>query len=132
MSKVGKIRVLLTMMGLDGHDRGIKLVAGALRDSGMEVLFTGPWQTPEQVVTAALQEDVQVIGISTLGYDHVLIPRMLKQLMAKGLGDVLVVVGGIIPPDEAELLKSGGVAEIFPPGTHLDTIVDFILKNAPQ
>lgn len=129
---MGKIRVLLTKIGLDGHDRGVKVVATTLRDAGMEVIYTGPWQTVEQVAEAAAQEGVDVIGISSLAYDHVLIPKLMKLLREKNLTDVLVIVGGIIPPDEASSLKEIGVAEIFPPGSPLDYIVEFIAKKHTQ
>jgi methylmalonyl-CoA mutase C-terminal domain/subunit len=123
------IRVLLTKIGFDGHDRGVKIVASALRDAGMEVIYTGPWQTAEEVTEIALQEDVDVIGISTLGYDHVLIPGLMKLCKEKNITDTLMIVGGIIPPDEVPALKAAGVAEIFPPGTRMDSIVEFVRKN---
>ena len=125
----GNIRVLLTKIGFDGHDRGVKVVASALRDAGMEVIYTGPWQTVEDVADIAIQEDVDVIGISTLGYDHVLIPGLMQLCSEKNMQDILVIVGGIIPRDEAPALKDTGVAEIFPPGTPLDHIVEFIQSN---
>lgn len=123
------IRVLLTKIGFDGHDRGIKLVASALRDAGMEVIYTGPWQTIEEVTETALQEDVDVIGVSSLGYDHVLIPGLMKLCEERNMLDTLVIVGGVIPPDEMPALKDAGVAEIFPSGTTLDSIVEFVRKN---
>ncbi len=123
------IRVLLTKIGFDGHDRGIKLVASALRDAGMEVIYTGPWQTIEEVTETALQEDVDVIGISSLGYDHVLIPGLMKLCEERNMLDTLVIVGGVIPPDEMPALKDAGVAEIFPSGTTLDSIVEFVREN---
>ena len=123
------IRVLLTKIGFDGHDRGIKLVASALRDAGMEVIYTGPWQTIEEVTETALQEDVDVIGVSSLGYDHVLIPGLMKLCEERNMLDTLVIVGGVIPPDEMPALKDAGVAEIFPSGTTLDSIVEFVREN---
>jgi len=120
------IRVLLTKIGFDGHDRGVKLVASAMRDAGMEVIYTGPWQTADEVIKTAIQEDVGVIGISSLCYDHVLIPNLMKLLREKNLNDVLVIVGGIIPPDEIASLKNVGVAQVFPPGTKLNRIVEYV------
>ena len=124
------IRVLLTKIGFDGHDRGVKLVASALRDAGMEVIYTGPWQTVEGVVETALQEDVNVIGVSTLGYDHVLIPKLMKLLREKSLSDITVIVGGVIPPDEIPDLMNEGVDEVFPPGTNLESIVKHVRDKA--
>ena len=121
-----KIRVLLTKIGFDGHDRGVKVVASALKEAGMEVIYTGPWQTVEEVAEIALQEDVDVMGISTLGYDHPLIPKLMNLLQQKDMGDILVVVGGIIPHDELPPLKAAGIAEYFPPGSRLKSIVEFI------
>ena len=123
------IRVLLTKIGFDGHDRGVKIVASALRDAGMEVIYTGPWQTAEEVTEIALQEDVDVIGISTLGYDHVLIPGLMNLCKEKNITDTLMIVGGVIPPDEVPALKAVGVAEIFPPGTRMESIVEFVREN---
>ena len=120
------IRILLTKIGFDGHDRGVRLVASAMRDAGMEVIYTGPWQTVEEVAETALQEDVDMIGISSLGYDHLLIPHLIKLLNQKKLNDVHVIVGGIIPPDEIADLKNAGVAEVFPPGVTLDSIIEFV------
>ena len=111
-----KIRVVIAKPGLDGHDRGAKVIARALRDAGMEVIYTGLRQTPEQIVSAALQEDADAIGLSILSGAHMHIcPRVMELLEAKGLEDVLVVVGGIIPPDDAEDLKRLGVAAVFTP-----------------
>jgi len=116
-------RVLLTKIGLDAHDRGSRVVATWLRDSGMEVIYTAPWQRIEDVIALALQEDVDIIGISSLATDHVLIPRLMGALAAAGLSDVPVVVGGIIPaPDEA-LLRDSGVAAVFHPGATRDAVV---------
>jgi methylmalonyl-CoA mutase C-terminal domain/subunit len=123
------IRVLLTKIGFDGHDRGLRLVASALRDGGIEVIYTGPWQTIEQVTETALQEDVDVVGISSLGYDHVLIPKLLKLFKEKKMDNILVIVGGIIAPDEIPALKDAGVAEVFHPGTKLSSIVEFVKEN---
>jgi len=112
-----KIRVLIAKPGLDGHDRGAKVVARALRDAGMEVIYTGLRQTPEQIVTAALQEDVDVIGLSILSGAHMtLVPRVMQLLQEKGLQDVVVFVGGIIPQEDIPKLKALGVAEVFLPG----------------
>lgn len=116
----------MAKIGFDGHDRGAKLVTSAMRDAGMEVIYTGPWQAVEEVAETALQEDVDVIGISTLGYDHVLIPKLMELLKKKNLNDILVIVGGVIPPDEIPGLKSTGVAEVFPPGTKLNRIVEYV------
>jgi methylmalonyl-CoA mutase, C-terminal domain len=128
-----RIRVLVAKPGLDGHDRGAKVIARALRDAGMEVIYTGLRQTPEMIVNAALQEDVQVIGLSILsGAHNVIVPRILDLLRDRGMDDVLVLVGGIIPDEDASELKKLGVAEIFQPGASLDSIVKFIRERAPQ
>ena len=125
-----KIRVLVAKPGLDGHDRGAKVIARALRDAGMEVIYTGLRQTPEMIVTAALQEDVQVIGLSILsGAHNAIVPRVMDLLKQNKMGDVLVVVGGIIPNQDVENLKKIGVAAIFQPGTSMDDIVQFIRGN---
>lgn len=122
-----KIRVLTLKLGLDGHDRGVKVVSRALRDAGVEVIYAGLRQTPEMAVEAAIQEDVDGIGISILSGAHMtLIPRVLELLKERGAGDIAVFAGGIIPEDEAAELKRLGVAEIFGPGTSLATIVDFV------
>ena len=121
------IRVLVAKPGLDGHDRGAKVIARALRDAGMEVIYTGLRQTPEMIVNAALQEDVQVIGLSILsGAHNAIVPRVLELLREKDMMDVKVVVGGIIPDEDADELKRRGVAAVFQPGASLDTIVTFI------
>ncbi len=121
------IRVLVAKPGLDGHDRGAKVIARALRDAGMEVIYTGLRQTPEMIVNAALQEDVQVIGLSILsGAHNAIVPRVVELLREKDMSDVKLVVGGIIPDEDAEALKRGGVAEVFQPGASLDSIVSFI------
>ncbi len=127
-----RIRVLVAKPGLDGHDRGAKVIARALRDAGMEVIYTGLRQTPEMIVNAALQEDVQVIGLSILSGAHgAIVPRVMELLKDRGMEDVLVLAGGIIPDDDAIELKKLGVAGIFQPGASLDSIVQFIRERAP-
>jgi len=126
-----KLRVVIAKPGLDGHDRGAKVIARALRDAGMEVIYTGLRQTPEQVVSAALQEDADVIGLSILsGAHNHIAPRLMELLKAKGLDDVLVVIGGIIPDVDIPRLKDIGVKGIFLPGTPMQDIIDFINANA--
>lgn len=126
-----KIRVLVAKPGLDGHDRGAKIVARALRDAGMEVIYTGLRQTPEQIASAALQEDVEAIGISILsGAHNTIVPKICELLRAEGLNDVLVVVGGIIPDEDIPALKQAGVAEVFQPGASTQAIVEFIRGHA--
>lgn len=121
------IRVLLAKPGLDGHDRGVKVIARALRDAGMEVIYTGLRQTPEQIVNAALQEDVDAVGLSILSGAHMyLFPRVMELMREKGLDDVMVFAGGIIPDHDIPRLKEIGVAEIFPPGSSLGEIVAFV------
>jgi len=121
------IRVLVAKPGLDGHDRGAKVIARALRDAGMEVIYTGLRQTPEMIVNSALQEDVQVIGLSILsGAHNAIVPRVMDLLREKEMTDVKVIVGGIVPDDDADALKKQGVAAVFQPGASLDSIVDFI------
>ena len=121
------IRVLVAKPGLDGHDRGAKVIARALRDAGMEVIYTGLRQTPEMIVNAALQEDVQVIGLSILSGAHkAIVPRVMELLREKDMGDVKVIVGGIVPDEDAASLKQQGVAAVFQPGSSLDAIVNFI------
>src|SRR5438270_8626994 len=121
------IRVLVAKPGLDGHDRGAKVIARALRDAGMEVIYTGLRQTPEMIVEAAMQEDVQVIGLSILsGAHNAIVPRVMDLLREKDMLDVKVIVGGIVPHDDAAELKRLGVAEVFQPGSSLDAIVSFI------
>jgi methylmalonyl-CoA mutase C-terminal domain/subunit len=125
-----KIRVLVAKPGLDGHDRGAKVIARALRDAGMEVIYTGLRQTPEMIVNAALQEDVHVIGLSILsGAHNAIVPRVMDLLKQNRMDDVLVIVGGIIPDQDIEKLKQGGVSAIFQPGTSMDEIVQFIRTN---
>ncbi|MBI3207330.1 MAG: cobalamin B12-binding domain-containing protein [Candidatus Solibacter usitatus] len=128
------LRVLVAKPGLDGHDRGAKIIARALRDAGMEVIYTGLRQTPEMVVNAALQEDVQVIGLSILsGAHNAIVPRVMELLREKDMTDVLVIVGGIIPDEDAAVLKEKhGVAAVFQPGAPLDEIVEFIRTTAGQ
>jgi methylmalonyl-CoA mutase, C-terminal domain len=122
-----RIRVLTVKLGLDGHDRGVKVVSRALRDAGVEVIYAGLRQTPEMAVEAAIQEDVDGIGISILSGAHMtLIPRVLELLKERGVDDIVVFAGGIVPEDEAAELKQLGVAEIFGPGTSLGTIVEFV------
>jgi methylmalonyl-CoA mutase, C-terminal domain len=126
-----KLRVLVAKPGLDGHDRGAKVIARALRDAGMEVIYTGLRQTPEQIVSAALQEDVDVIGLSILsGAHNHIAPRLMNLLTAKGLDDVMVVMGGIIPDTDIAGLKGLGVKAVFQPGTSMQGIIDFINANA--
>ena len=126
-----KLRVVIAKPGLDGHDRGAKVIARALRDAGMEVIYTGLRQTPEQIVTAALQEDADVIGLSILsGAHNHIAPRLMELLRSKGLDDVLVVIGGIIPDVDIPKLKALGVRGVFPPGTPMQDIIDFINANA--
>jgi methylmalonyl-CoA mutase, C-terminal domain len=128
-----KIRVLVAKPGLDGHDRGAKVIARALRDAGMEVIYTGLRQTPEMIVNAALQEDVHVIGLSILsGAHNAIVPRVLDLLRQNKMDDVLVVLGGIIPDQDIPHLKQSGVAAIFQPGTSMDEIVRFIRENVPS
>ncbi len=127
------IRVLVAKPGLDGHDRGAKVIARALRDAGMEVIYTGLRQTPEMIVNAALEEDVQVIGLSILsGAHNAIVPRVMDLLREKEMNDVLVVVGGIVPDDDAAELKKLGVAQVFQPGASLEKIVQFIRDSVKQ
>jgi methylmalonyl-CoA mutase, C-terminal domain len=126
------IRVLVAKPGLDGHDRGAKIIARALRDAGMEVIYTGLRQTPEMIVNAALQEDVQVIGLSILsGAHNAIVPRVMELLRQKQMGDVKVILGGIVPDEDAIELKKQGVAAVFQPGASLDAIVAFIRDAVP-
>jgi methylmalonyl-CoA mutase, C-terminal domain len=130
MHRDRKIRVLAAKPGLDGHDRGVKIVASALKDAGMEVIYTGLRQTPEQIVAAAIQEDVDVIAMSILSGAHdYLFPRVMKLLKEKGVKDMMVLGGGIIPDEDIPVLKECGIAEIFGPGTNTQAIVDYIKKN---
>lgn len=125
-----KIRVLVAKPGLDGHDRGAKVIARALRDAGMEVIYTGLRQTPEMIASAALQEDVDAVGISILsGAHNTLCPRIVNLLRENGMDDTLVLVGGIVPQEDISTLKANGVSEIFLPGTSTEDIVNFIRQN---
>jgi methylmalonyl-CoA mutase C-terminal domain/subunit len=127
---MSKLRVVIAKPGLDGHDRGAKVIARALRDAGMEVIYTGLRQTPEQIVTTALQEDADVIGLSILsGAHNHIAPKLMELLKEKGLSDVLVVIGGIIPDVDVPRLKEIGVKGIFLPGTPMQEIIDFINAN---
>jgi methylmalonyl-CoA mutase C-terminal domain/subunit len=124
-----KTRVLVAKPGLDGHDRGAKVVASAFRDAGMEVIYTGLHQTPEMIVEAAIQEDVDVVGLSILSGAHLtLCPRVVSLLKERGAGDKLVMAGGIIPPEDYAVLKNAGVAAIFGPGTPTTEIIDYVRR----
>lgn len=126
-----KIRVLAAKPGLDGHDRGIKIICQALRNAGMEVVYTGLRQTPAQIVSAAVQEDVDVIAMSVLSGAHdYLFPKVMDLLREKGVEDILVIGGGIIPEEDVPALKNAGIAEIFGPGTYTQAIIDYIQGNA--
>jgi methylmalonyl-CoA mutase C-terminal domain/subunit len=125
------LRVLIAKPGLDGHDRGAKVLARGLRDEGFEVVYTGLRQTPEMIVTAALQEDVDVVGLSILSGAHMtLVPRICALLRDRGMTDVLVTAGGIIPDDDVPALKESGVAAVFGPGTTIGQVADFLRANA--
>ena len=133
MDKERKIRVLIAKPGLDSHDRGAKIVARALRDAGMEVIYTGLRQTPEQIVETALQEDVDVIGLSILSGAHTtLFPRIMGLIKEKGLDDIMVFAGGIIPEEDVPEMKKLGVTKIFGPGTPTETLVKFVMENVPK
>lgn len=123
-------KVVITKIGFDGHDRGSRIVATYLRDAGMEVVYTGPWQSLEAIVNLAMQEDVDVIGISSLAADHLIVPKLLAALAAAGLENVAVVVGGIVPDREVGPLLESGVARVFPPGSTRDEIVESIAALA--
>ena len=126
------IRVLIAKPGLDGHDRGAKVVARALRDAGMEVIYTGIRQTPQMIAEAAMQEDVQVVGISILSGAHLeLFPRIIEELRARGVDDVLMFAGGIIPEADVADVKEMGFAAVFGPGTDTNDIIEFVRNNAP-
>ncbi len=128
-----KIRVLIAKPGLDGHDRGAKVVARALRDAGMEVIYTGIRQTPEMIAEAALQEDVDVVGLSILSGAHLeLFPRVVEELKKRGVDDVLLFAGGIIPDEDVPKLKELGFKEIFGPGTNTQDIVKFVYENVKK
>ncbi|HKY12372.1 MAG TPA: cobalamin B12-binding domain-containing protein [Gaiellaceae bacterium] len=128
----GKIRVVIAKPGLDGHDRGAKIIARALRDAGMEVIYTGLHQTPEQIVETAIQEDADAVGISILSGAHMtLVPKILEGLEENGAEDVIVVVGGTIPREDSDELKRLGVAEVFTPGAQMSEIVEFLREKVP-
>jgi methylmalonyl-CoA mutase, C-terminal domain len=128
-----RIRVIVAKPGLDGHDRGAKIVARALRDAGMEVIYTGLRQTPEQISNAAVQEDADVVGISILsGAHNTIIPRICQLLREAGMQDVLVIVGGIVPDADVPRLKKAGVSAVFQPGASTQEIVDFIRRHVKQ
>jgi methylmalonyl-CoA mutase C-terminal domain/subunit len=125
------LKVLIAKPGLDGHDRGAKVLARGLRDEGFEVVYTGLRQTPEMIASAALQEDVDVVGLSILSGAHMtLVPRVTKLLSDQGMSDVLVTVGGIIPDDDVPALKASGVAAVFGPGTTIAAVAEFLRSNA--
>jgi methylmalonyl-CoA mutase C-terminal domain/subunit len=134
--KAGKLsppaRVLVTKIGLDGHDRGSRIVAAYLRDAGMEVIYTPPWQSIPAVVKLALEEDVDVIGVSSLATDHLIVPKLLDALRAAGLGHVGMIVGGIVPEDERPVLLAAGVAAIFGPGSSRDDIIAQVVALAAK
>jgi methylmalonyl-CoA mutase C-terminal domain/subunit len=133
VTQMNKIRVIIAKPGLDGHDRGAKVIARALRDAGMEVIYTGLRQTPEQIVAAALQEDADVVGLSILSGAHMHVcPRVVELLREKGLDHVLLVVGGIIPDVDIPRLRAAGVSGIFLPGTPMQEIIDFIRANVQR
>ncbi|MEA2205302.1 MAG: methylmalonyl-CoA mutase, C-terminal domain [Blastocatellia bacterium] len=128
-----KLRVLVAKPGLDGHDRGAKVIARALRDAGMEVIYTGLRQTPEMIAAAAVQEDVDAVGISILsGAHNTLCPRIVNLLREQGMNDCLVIVGGIVPQEDIPRLKEQGVSAVFLPGTSTQDIVTFLRENAPS
>jgi methylmalonyl-CoA mutase C-terminal domain/subunit len=125
-------KVLVTKIGLDGHDRGSRIVAAHLRDAGMEVIYTPPWQEIPTVVKLAMEEDVDVIGISSLATDHLIVPKLMRALREAGLGDVTVMVGGIVPDEDESLLLESGVARVFHPGSPLDDITVFVREAAAR
>ena len=130
MEKGQRIRILIGKVGLDGHDRGAKVIAQALRDAGMEVIYTGLRQTPEQIVEAAIQEDVQIIGVSILsGAHNYLLPKIIELLAKEGAQDIQVLAGGVIPEDDRSFLKEAGVSEIFGTGTSTSDIINFIKQS---
>jgi len=132
MNRERKIRVVIAKPGLDGHDRGAKIIARALRDAGMEVIYTGLHQTPEQIVETAIQEDADAVGISILSGAHMtLVPKILGGFKENGIDDVVVVVGGTIPKPDVEELKQQGVAEVFTPGAPVSEIVEFLRERVP-
>ena len=123
-------KVLVTKIGLDGHDRGSRIVAAHLRDAGMEVIYTPPWQEIPAVVKLALEEDVDVIGVSSLATDHLIVPKLMAALREAGLADVVVIVGGIVPDEDEPALLESGVARVFHPGTPLEDISTFVAGAA--
>jgi methylmalonyl-CoA mutase C-terminal domain/subunit len=125
-------KVLVTKIGFDGHDRGSRIVAAALRDAGMEVIYTPPWQEIAAVVKLATEEDVDVIGISSLATDHLIVPKLMAALREAGLGEVGVIVGGIVPDDDEQMLLDAGVARVFHPGTALADIATFVRAAAAR
>jgi methylmalonyl-CoA mutase C-terminal domain/subunit len=125
-------KVLITKIGFDGHDRGSRVVAAALRDAGMEVIYTPPWQEIGTVVKLATEEDVDVIGISSLATDHLIVPKLMDALRAAGLGAIPVIVGGIVPDEDEAALVASGVARVFHPGTALDQIAQYIREVTPR
>ena len=133
MSTKRRIRIVVAKPGLDSHDRGAKVIARAFRDAGMEVIYTGLWQTPEQIVETALQEDVDVVALSILSGAHMtLFPKITKLMKQKGLNDILVLGGGVIPDEDIPALKKIGIAEVFGPGTPTSTIIKFIKQNTQK
>lgn len=127
------IRILIAKPGLDGHDRGARVLARAMRDAGFEVIYTGLFQTPEMIAVAAQQEDVDIVGLSILSGAHMaLFPRIIDELSVRNLSDVLVVAGGTIPAEDVDAVKAMGIAAVFGPGTSLSTIAEFIRANAPD
>jgi methylmalonyl-CoA mutase C-terminal domain/subunit len=124
-------KVLVTKIGLDGHDRGSRLVAAHLRDAGMEVIYTPPWQPIPAVVKLATEEDVDVIGLSSLATDHLIVPKLMTALRAAGLADVAVIVGGIVPDEDEDMLLAAGVARVFHPGAALEDIAAYIREITP-
>jgi methylmalonyl-CoA mutase, C-terminal domain len=132
-SATRKLRILMAKPGLDGHDRGVKVIARALRDAGMEVIYTGLHQTPEMIATAAVQEDVDAVGLSIMsGAHNTLCPAVIDELKKRDAGDILVFVGGIIPDADFERLKVAGVSGIFTPGTSLEAIIQWVTDNVRQ
>ncbi len=125
-------KVLVTKVGLDGHDRGSRIVAAFLRDAGMEVVYTAPWQSVDQVISMAIQEDVDVIGISSLATDHLIVPDLMRSLREAGLGHIKVLVGGIVPDPEHAMLHEAGVSRIFGPGAARDDMVDATRQLAAE
>lgn len=125
-------KVLITKIGLDGHDRGSRIVAAHLRDAGMEVIYTPPWQEIPTVVKLATEEDVDVIGISSLATDHLIVPKVMDALRTAGLGDVAVIVGGIVPDEDEKTLLESGVARVFHPGAALDDIARYVREVTPR